>query len=446
MDGLTGIASGVDTSAIVDKLMELERLPRTRLDYRKAALTAQRTDLSTLQTKLIALRTAAAGLRDVGTWADKQTVESSDARVVAERVAGAGPGGYDVQVLSLARAEQRSYAYAPPAAETTLTLGSTTVTLAAGTSLADAAKQINQTAGAPVYAAEVGGRLVLSARTTGTGSAFTATGAPLSDEQVTAGVNATYTVNGGAVQSSQTNVVTDAIPGLKLTFKGTTASAASITVGAPGVDKDAVKAKVKAFVDAYNDLLKTTRGFVDETRPKRVTDATTAAQGALWGDSGLATMLSRLRTATMNVVSGMGATMDEMRELGVSTGAATGGLSTTDSKTGLLVLDEDKLAKALTDDPLGARKLLGGVSGTDGFAQRIEGLLKTYVGSTGSINARITQGDEALQALQKQMTAEDARLASKQARLKAQFAAMESALSTAQSQQAWLAGQIAKLG
>jgi flagellar capping protein FliD len=44
------------------------------------------------------------------------------------------------------------------------------------------------------------------------------------------------------------------------------------------------------------------------------------------------------------------------------------------------------------------------------------------------------------------MTAEDARLAAKETRLKMQFAAMESALSTAQSQQAWLSGQIAKLG
>jgi flagellar hook-associated protein 2 len=44
------------------------------------------------------------------------------------------------------------------------------------------------------------------------------------------------------------------------------------------------------------------------------------------------------------------------------------------------------------------------------------------------------------------MTNEDKRLATVQARLKAQFAAMESALSTAQSQQSWLSGQIAKLG
>src|SRR4051812_6239303 len=129
-------------------------------------------------------------------------------------------------------------------------------TVPAGTSAADAAKLVNSADGSPVYASEVGGRLVLSARTTGTGSAFAATGAMLSDEKVTQGQNASYTVNGGQVLSSQTNVVTDAIAGLKLTFKGTTSGAASITVSNPGVDKAAVK---------------TTRGFLDEkeARPER---------------------------------------------------------------------------------------------------------------------------------------------------------------------------------
>ena len=44
------------------------------------------------------------------------------------------------------------------------------------------------------------------------------------------------------------------------------------------------------------------------------------------------------------------------------------------------------------------------------------------------------------------MTALNARLDSEEARLKAQFTAMETALSTAQSQQAWLTGQINSLG
>jgi flagellar hook-associated protein 2 len=86
------------------------------------------------------------------------------------------------------------------------------------------------------------------------------------------------------------------------------------------------------------------------------------------------------------------------------------------------------------------------VGGTDGFAQRIETIVKTYTGASGTLTARMKQGDEALKSLQTQMAAEDTRLAAKQARLKAQFAAMETALGNAQTQQAWLAGQISQLG
>src|SRR3954452_10410640 len=112
--GLTGIASGVDTSGIVDKLMAVERAPRDRMDWRQTQLSTVGTDLSTVQSKMLAMRTAAAGLRDIGTWANQQTVESSDTRVVASRLSGAGPGGYSISVLGLAKAEQHSYTYTPP--------------------------------------------------------------------------------------------------------------------------------------------------------------------------------------------------------------------------------------------------------------------------------------------------------------------------------------------
>ena len=128
--------------------------------------------------------------------------------------------------------------------------------------------------------------------------------------------------------------------------------------------------------------------------------------------------------------------MDELRELGVSTGAATGGAPTADAKTGLLTLDENALDRARSRRIRSALASCSAPSGTDGFAQRVEGVLKSYVGSTGSINERIKQSDEPLARTAAQMTAEDTRLATREARLKAQFAAMESALGTAQTQQA----------
>src|SRR3954447_9730212 len=131
MDGLTGIASGVDTSEIVTKLMAVEQQRRDRMDLTKAAQTARGTNLGTIQTKLLALRNAAAGLRDVGTWADQQTVESSSSAITVARTSGAGPGGYSIDVTQLARAEQHTYTYTTPTADTTLQIGSVGIPLAA---------------------------------------------------------------------------------------------------------------------------------------------------------------------------------------------------------------------------------------------------------------------------------------------------------------------------
>ena len=445
IDGLTGIASGVDTSAIVDKLMSIERQSRERMDLRKTAITTRQTNLGTIQTKLLALRTATSGLRDVGTWADKQTVESSDTRVGIERLSGAGPGGYTISVSQLARAEQRTYTYTKPAAATTLSIGSVSVDLQAGATIDDAVSAVNGASGSPVYATNVDGKLVLSARTTGKSSAFTATGSALSGEVIREGVNAKYSIDGATEVESQTNTVTNAIAGVRLTLKGVTAAPASVTIGAPGLDKEAVKTKVTAFITAYNDLLTTTRGMLDEKRVADAKTATDVSKGTLWGDTGMSTLLARLRTAASDTVTGNASTMDELREIGVSTGKPTGGAPSADSKLGILVLDEAQLDKAL-EDPQAVRKMLGGITGTDGFAQRLENVVKSYTGAGGMLTARISEGDRSLSQLQTRMTAEDTRLSAVEKRLKTQFAAMESALGNAQNQQAWLAGQITALG
>jgi len=444
MDGLSGLASGVDTASIVEKLMALERQRRDRMDFKQSAINTRQANLGAVQSKLLALRTATAGLRDVGTWADTQTVESSNPLVTATRTSGAGPGGYNVDVLTLARAEQRTYTYTPPAGPAQVTIGGVSIDLAAGASVDDAASAINGASGSPVYAANVNGKLVLSARTTGTDSAFTATGSALSDETVRAGQNATYKVDGGDVKESQSNVVKDAIAGVQLTFKGVTTGSAAITVGAPGLDTEKVKTKLTAFVEAYNELVKTSRGFLDEKRIPNVESAEDAKVGVLFGDSGLSSMLSRMRTMVGGTITGNAPGMDELRELGVSTGSATGGTATADSKTGLLVLDDAQLTKAL-QDPQAVRKMLGGITGTDGFAQQMEGLIKTYTGASGSLTGRISQGDAQLKSLRDQMTAEDTRLSARELRLKQQFAAMESALANAQAQQSWLSAQLGNL-
>src|SRR5215217_1772873 len=104
---LTGLASGVDTSAIVAQLMALEGKGKTRLQLRQSSLGAQQTTLKDLKTKLDTLKAAAADLRSASTWSETQTVESTDSRVAVARIGGAPIGGYAVKVTQLAASAQK---------------------------------------------------------------------------------------------------------------------------------------------------------------------------------------------------------------------------------------------------------------------------------------------------------------------------------------------------
>ena len=58
----------------------------------------------------------------------------------------------------------------------------------------------------------------------------------------------------GTDHTSESNTVTDAIAGITLTLKATTASTA-VSVGAPGADSDKVKQVLEDFVEQYNSTV-----------------------------------------------------------------------------------------------------------------------------------------------------------------------------------------------
>src|SRR5688572_12583961 len=96
---LGGLASGMDTDAIVAQLLAVERQPRTRLELADTRAVARQTSLRDLATKLGALRTAADALKSVASWADVQKLTSGDpARIAVRADAGAAPGTRAIEV------------------------------------------------------------------------------------------------------------------------------------------------------------------------------------------------------------------------------------------------------------------------------------------------------------------------------------------------------------
>ncbi|HWH93083.1 MAG TPA: flagellar filament capping protein FliD [Baekduia sp.] len=435
-----GLVSGLDTASIISQLMAVEKLPRTKITLHQDATTKRQSLLQDVSAKLTALKFANDDLKSALSWLDTQTVESGNtSKFTVTRTGGAAPGGYDVAVNQLATAERQTYKFVSPGADGTLAIGNAdgsaraSVALKAGATVDDAVAAINSSSTSNLYAVNVNGNLVLAAKTTGDTSGFQVSGSGIDSQlELVAGQNAKVTIN-GTLYERQSNTITDALPGVSITLKGKTAAADTVglTVGSPGPDKDKLVAKVKAFVTAYNDIVTSTRADLTE---KPVNGATTTAdvqKGTLFGDSGLSTMLSQFRTTLSSSIDGLSG-LTSMGDIGVSTGAASATISQ-DSLDGKLTLDEDKLRTALDTNPNGVRALLGGVSGTNGFSQAFGAILKSYQGSAGLIQSRITSATSDLSDLAAKLTRFDARMDAKEARLQKQFTAMEQALSASNS-------------
>ena len=456
-----GLASGLDTNSIVDQLMAIERQPQNRLKLRQAAIDARKSALQDIDSRLKSLQFAAEDLRSPTLWLDTQSVDVNDpTKIAATRTSGAGTGGYQVTVTQLASASQHWFSYpaTPPSSDDTITIAGHSITITAGSDITAAANTINSDSGSPVYASVVttpsGTQyLALSSKTTGAASDFTVSdpGGLLTEDttRAVAGVNAQGKV-GAQSFDEPTNVIADMIPGVQLTLKGTTGatSPVTVTVGAPGPDQAAIAAKVKAFVDQYNSTVDFIRSKLNEKPVVNPQNATDAAKGVLYGDTSLDALLSQMRIGITNEYAAANPdTLDQLSELGVSTGNAVGdGTLNQDSLAGKLVFDQAKLTSALASDPQSVRNLLGGnTSVTDNFSVAFDALLTPVVQAGGTIDGTIASQDAERRALADQIAQMDEMLAQKEALLKRQFAAMESALSASQAQGNWLAGQLASL-
>jgi flagellar hook-associated protein 2 len=196
---------------------------------------------------------------------------------------------------------------------------------------------------------------------------------------------------------------------------------------------------MKAFVDAYNTVVDTVRSKLSEKPVANAATSADAAVGSLYGDIGLNSVLSSLRQSISNPMAGASTALPGFAALGISTGSASSTINQ-DAVAGKLTFDESKLDDALDADPLAVRKLLGGVTGTNGLGQRLESLIDPIAGTGGSLAGRITNSDSALSRLKRQLADFDDRLTTKEAALQRQYAALESALNAARTRSSDIAG------
>jgi flagellar hook-associated protein 2 len=459
------MASGLDTQSIISQLMALEQNKVTAVQKRQIGVQQHKDDLAAVKTKLDAFKTAAAALNDASTWKATQASTSSDpTKVEATLLGGAGIGGHSISVEKLASSAQHGFTYTPSATAGSLSLaygdGTSPVSIAVGANAtaAELATAINASEASPVYAAVVKDgaleRIVLSARKTGENSNFTvdtaAMGPGSSMTEVPAysrtgvALNASFKVDDELVsRTSETNIIENAIPGVRLTLKGVTASPASVTTTPAAIDKDAIAKKVKALVDSYNTVVTSVRAELTEKGVPTAATTSDLQKGKLFGDMGMTSMLSQLKGQMLQAVSGLGLT--SLKDLGIDVPKTTGGASTEDAKAGRMSFDAEKLTKALDADWTKVRDLFAGKGAIKGVSTLIGDFVSSQTGTAGVLSGRVKSDDSILKDFTKQIDKLNERMKSTELRLKKQFAAMETALNNSQTQQAWLTSQISSL-
>jgi len=433
-----GLASGLDTGAIVDGLVQLRSAGIRRLQNRQAAIRTQVSAVGETASKLKALRTAAGALGASGLRA--YTAASTSAAFGATASAGgAQPGRYSITVDQLAAAAQaRSQGFesaTAPVAGGTLTLqvgtGTWNVAIADGTALTDVAAAVNRS-GAPVVAgvlsdghqsylfvnaretgfalgAEASGALQLTESTTG------GTGRPLAAAVVRTAKNALVTVDGLQFER-RSNTVADAIAGVSLTLRAQTTAGEELVVDG---DAAATKARLQGFVDALNAVV----GDV-LAKTKAARDAT----GVLAGDGTLTRLGRSLQELVSRQVGGSGP-LRSLAALGVKT-----------TEDGTIAVDDAAFRRALAASPADADTIF--TRAGDGVAALVDSLGDRYLDPLdGVLVSYRTSMSDAASGLDDDIARAQARVDAFRAGLVAQFNALEQVMSGLKATGQFLAQQ-----
>ena len=429
----SGLGSGIDTNSIVTALMKLERAPIDRVEADKKALTTKKGVVQEINGLLGKLRDAAAAMYAPNALEAKAATSADPTIATASVSAAAAAGTYNVTVTSLAQAHTTASAAAPPLTAgqaLDITVGGSTksVAIQAGDTLQKFADRINGTDDVGVSASVINDKLVLISKESGAAGGITLGGTAAGGfgfATTQAAQDAAATVNGLPVTSSG-NSIEGAINGvtLNLTKLGST----TVTVGSDGA---ANLKKAQTFVDAYNSLL-------SNINRSTMYDAATSTAGTLQGDQTISSLGSQLRGIAGSAIAGLGGAYDSLSQIGI-----------TSARDGTLTLDQGTFTAALTADPDAIADVFGrddgvAVSGpSDGIARQIQSFANSF--SSDVLSSRLTGYTTSLGRMDDKIANLETIMELKEKTLRAQFAAMERAVSQFQSQGQNLASQLAQL-
>jgi flagellar hook-associated protein 2 len=416
--------NNIDFSSVLNALMAQERIPVTRLETQRTALTNQKTFFTTFASKLAGLESAVASLTAVNAF-DGRSATVSDPTAASVQVGGTTPrGSYSVAVSSLAKAQVTGTSSTHTdrnstivASAGTLTIGGVAVTLTGDVTLDGLADAINSTTNIGVSASVVQNgntfQLALTGQQSGAANTFAITnglsggaGVAFSATNAQDASNAEGTVNGIAF-STPSNTVTGAIPQSTLELVKTSTPANPIVITITG-DRSSLKELVEKVRLAYNDVV----AFID--------DQQLAAKEKNPASIGRDPLVRDLRSQLARVLN------TERTVDGIFTAISQVGLGF--SRTGQLEFNEAEFDSALDRDAAGVQNLFRGSGGAPGAFSDLATTISAYTSAGGFLPAAQTRLNDQVSRIAERIDDMERRLATRREALQREFTAADLAM------------------
>ena len=452
-NAIDGLVSGLDTTSLINSLMQVEAVPQTLL---KAKVSSSQNLISALQ----GLNTQIAGLADLAGKAakpaalDLYSATSTSPTVTTAVSANASAGQLDVVVTNLARSQVGVSAAmtawpADPAVLTIVSGGVTTEISASSTSLDAVATAINAantgvTATKVASGVDAGGvaqyRLQFTGNDSGAAKAFTvhqgtaaevtantapdllaAAGAAVirtaQDASVTlwAGSTAAQTI------TSATNTFANLLPGVAITVSAVSVDPVTIKVARDDAQIGSLASGLVSSLNGVFALISTKSAVVNSTN---ASGAAVLSAGIFTSDSTVRDVKQRILTAASAPING-----HSPSEYGISI-----------TRSGTMEFDAAKFAAALAKDPVTVK------AAVQEIATRVAAAASSASDKyDGQITAKITGQQSTVKNLGDRIADWDRSLATRRATLQSTYTALETQLSALKAQSSWLSAQVAGL-
>ena len=443
-----GIGSGLDINGIVSQLVAAEAEPvNARLNAKEIDLGSELSAFGTLKSALSAFQSSVTKL-DNETSFQVFTASSSDENVFtasADKTAVAGE--YDIEVIQLAQAEKlrsKDYTASTDIVGTgtlDISLGADTFQLTIDSSnstlegIRDAINSASDNPGisASLITVDSGTQLILSSNKVGASNTIdvvavddnASDGFKLTDLN-TSKLNSLQSASDAKIEvDSQTvtrnsNSFSDVISGV--TFNLTGVKPGTIETLSVVSDTQTIKKDIEGFVTNYNTLVGVMKGLSNF-------DASTLVAGPLNGDSVVRGIQNSLRQALSTTVTG--GAFSNLSELGITFG-----------DKGSLEIDGTILEGKLNNELSDVNQFFS--SGT-GIAQTFTTALSGYVEDDGIIDLRTDGLQNRLDGIDDKRDVLTRRMTALEARLNAQFTAMDILVSQLQNTGTFLTQQLDNL-